>query len=143
MLVPRDGKCPCYLRVLLLNLLVDRWSGKDPEPRPGLSSGHIPNSLSVPFSSFLMKRTYTPAGKRDPITFTELASPSALQETLESLVGKEYADQIRSGKRGVIASCGSGMTAGVVWLSLQLMGVKNIGLYDEASFSQTPSTILK
>ena len=81
-----------------------------------------------------MKRTFTPAGKSSPVTFTEMATPNAIQETLETLVGKQYADEIRSGKRSVVASCGSGMTAGVIWLALQLIGVNKVGLYDEVGF---------
>lgn len=30
-----------------------RWAGREPEPRPGLPSGHIPGSRSVPFFSLL------------------------------------------------------------------------------------------
>lgn len=78
---------------------------------------------------------YTPAGQRDPVTYTELASPSALHSTLEESVGKEVADGIRSGKRRVVTSCGSGMTAGVIWLGLKQMGVQNISLYDEVGAS--------
>lgn len=37
------------------------------------------------------------------------------------------------GRRGVVASCGSGMTAGVIWLALKSIGVEKIGLYDEVS----------
>ncbi|GJE85936.1 thiosulfate sulfurtransferase [Phanerochaete sordida] len=109
-----------------------RWSGKDPEPRPGLSSGHIPHSVSLPFSAFLMKRTYTHAGDAAPGTYTELASPSALHSTLEEALGKETADEVRAGKRRVVTSCGSGMTAAVIWLGLKQMGVEKISLYDES-----------
>lgn len=38
-----------------------RWSGKDPEPRPGLESGHMLGSISVPVSELL-----------DPVTKTIL-----------------------------------------------------------------------
>ena len=30
-----------------------RFQGTEPEPRPGLPSGHIPGSLNVPFPSVL------------------------------------------------------------------------------------------
>lgn len=119
---------------ILMSMLL-RFTGKDPEPRPGLSSGHIPHSLSLPFTTFLQSRTYTPTGQGAPITFTEMASSSALHESLEGAVGKELADQIRSGKRSVAASCGSGMTAGVIWLALKIMGVEKVGLYDEVSYT--------
>ena len=34
-----------------------RWAGTQPEPRPGLSSGHIPGSISVPHSELLDPET--------------------------------------------------------------------------------------
>lgn len=48
-------------------------------------------------------------------------------------VGVDQAELIISGKRPVTATCGSGMTAGVIWLGLKLLGVDQIGLYDEVS----------
>jgi hypothetical protein len=53
---------------------------------------------------------------------------------LKSAVGEEQAQAILEGKKNVVASCGSGMTAGVVWLGLSLLGVRNVGLYDEVLF---------
>ncbi|KAF9786212.1 hypothetical protein BJ322DRAFT_1190837 [Thelephora terrestris] len=51
-----------------------RFLGTDPEPRPGLSSGHIPNSFSLPFNVFLTQSTnivsnepYTTFKTRDQI----------------------------------------------------------------------------
>lgn len=46
-------------------------------------------------------------------------------------VGHEQAQLIIDGKKSVITTCGSGMTAGVLWLGLKLLGVKNVALYDE------------
>ncbi len=31
-----------------------RFKGRDPEPRPGLPSGHIPGSKSLPFTDLLL-----------------------------------------------------------------------------------------
>ena len=56
---------------------------------------------------------------------------SALEESL----GPERVKEVLEGKRQVVASCGSGMTAGVIWLGLKLLGVERIGLYDEVSVS--------
>jgi hypothetical protein len=39
------------------------------------------------------------------------------------------------GERTIITSCGSGMTAGVLWLGLKLLGVRKVGLYDEVSLA--------
>ena len=52
---------------------------------------------------------------------------------IEAAVGAEETEKILRGERRVTATCGSGMTAGVLWLGLQLLGVKQVGLYDEVS----------
>ncbi|KAF8624890.1 hypothetical protein AX15_005758 [Amanita polypyramis BW_CC] len=104
-----------------------RYLGTDPEPRPGLSSGHIPYSLSLPFNVFLKKH----AGE-DGNEYTTLLQPSDLRKALEGSVGVERADAAISGKIPVVTSCGSGMTAGILWLGLKILGAEKIGLYDES-----------
>lgn len=102
-----------------------RYLGVDPEPRPGLSSGHIPHSLSLPFNVFLKKHVGAEA--------TYLLSSPELQKALENAIGTERANLVIKGEIPVVTSCGSGMTAGVLWLGLKLLGVERIGLYDEVS----------
>ena len=46
-------------------------------------------------------------------------------------MGEEEVENILRGERRVVTSCGSGMTAGVLWLGLNLLGVKGVALYDE------------
>ncbi|KNZ71476.1 Putative 3-mercaptopyruvate sulfurtransferase [Termitomyces sp. J132] len=104
-----------------------RYSGLDPEPRPGLSSGHIPNSLSLPFNLFL-RQIMSPDGT----TYTVFLSPKDIRKVLEQTVGLERADSIIHGALPVTTSCGSGMTAGILWLGLKLLGVERISLYDES-----------
>ncbi|KAH8659871.1 Rhodanese-like domain-containing protein [Xylariales sp. PMI_506] len=70
------------------------WSGKTPEPRAELSSGHIPGSTNVPMAEFL-----------DPETKTFL-SPERLGNVFQ---GKKV-----DPNRPVITTCGSGMTAAVI-----------------------------
>jgi len=79
-----------------------RWSGKDPEPRPGLSSGHMPGSISVPFTELLdpEKKTFLPAAK--------------LREIFE----KKGVDP----NRPIITSCGTGVTAAVIDAALTEAG---------------------
>jgi thiosulfate/3-mercaptopyruvate sulfurtransferase len=60
-----------------------------------------------------------------------LLPPEYLRNALTESVGVEQADAVLKGLAPVITSCGSGMTAGVVWLGLKLLGVKQISLYDE------------
>jgi len=105
-----------------------RFLGTDPEPRPGLSSGHIPNSFSLPFNLFLTKNTNIVSDE----TYTTFKSRDQILEELKKAVGEEETEKILQGKRQVVASCGSGMTAGVLWLGLNLLGVKGVALYDES-----------
>lgn len=71
-----------------------RWAGTEPEPRPGLSSGHIPGSISVPVSELL-----------DPETGALLPGES-LAQVFES---KGIDPQ-----KPIISSCGTGVTAAVI-----------------------------
>lgn len=64
---------------------------------------------------------------------TYLLSRPELQKALEDAVGTERANLVIKGETPVVTSCGSGMTAGVLWLGLKLLGVERIGLYDEVS----------
>ncbi|KAJ7139891.1 Rhodanese-like domain-containing protein [Mycena epipterygia] len=115
-----------------------RYLGTDPEPRPGLSSGHIPNSFSLPFNMFL-KNNVTPDG----VTYTTfLSEPEQLRSAVVDALGADRAKAVFNGDAPVIASCGSGMTAAVLWLGLKLMGVNQISIYDESwtGYSLRPSS---
>ena len=104
----------------------NRYLGTDPEPRPGLSSGHIPNSVSLPFNLFLQQHVSSQGAE-----YTTLLPPAGIRKVLEEGIGREELDDIVRGQRSVVTSCGSGMTAGVLWLGLQLLGAQNVALYDE------------
>lgn len=104
-----------------------RFLGTDPEPRPGLSSGHIPHSFSLPFTAFLQTST-TPNSSVQYTTFLPVAE---LRNALVSHVG-DHAEAVIQGKRPITTTCGSGMTAGVLWLGLKLLGAPNVALYDES-----------
>ena len=42
--------------------------------------------------------------------------------------------RIIEGQKPVVVSCGSGMTAAIIWLALQILGTKGkVALYDEVS----------
>ena len=103
-----------------------RFQGIDPEPRPGLSSGHIPHSLSLPFNTFLKK--HSPAGGPEYTTFRPL---DELERALVDTIGQEDTKLLIEGKRQTWTTCGSGMSAGVLWLGLKLLGLENVSLYDE------------
>jgi thiosulfate/3-mercaptopyruvate sulfurtransferase len=105
-----------------------RYMGSDPEPRPGLPAGHIPHSFSLPFNVFLQTNTIPHLSK----TFTTFLPPNELHRRLADVVGTEYAQLIIEGKRGVTTTCGSGMTAGILWLGLKLIEEStSVALYDE------------
>lgn len=120
----------------ILTLACSRYTGAAAEPRPGLSSGHIPNSFSLPFNTFLRKHT----SKADGSEYTTFLPQDALKRALEVAVGPNQAQSIIDGKGRVVTSCGSGMTAGVLWLGLRLLDVKNIALYDEVCYLTNFST---
>jgi thiosulfate/3-mercaptopyruvate sulfurtransferase len=54
---------------------------------------------------------------------------------LVEALGTKRLEQILRGERAIITSCGSGMTAGVLWLGLKLLGIGKVGLYDEVSLT--------
>lgn len=85
-----------------------RFTGEEPEPRPGMRSGHMPGARNVPFS------TLSDNGKLKPI--------SELRDILESS-GLDL-DQ------SVVTTCGSGVTAAVITLALQSLGHHNTRIYD-------------
>lgn len=86
----------------------DRFRGEVPEPRPGLASGHIPGSLSVPASEV------TANG--------QLKSAADLQ----ALFAKAGVDVTQP----IVTSCGSGVTASTVALALAIAGAKDVAVYD-------------
>jgi len=87
----------------------NRFEGAVPEPRQGLRSGHIPSSRNVPFQSLL-----TADGT--------LKSAAALASVFAA-AGVDPA-------RPVVASCGSGVTAGVVAFALAQIGQPDAAVYD-------------
>ena len=86
-----------------------RFAGSVPEPRPGLRSGRIPSSRNVPFTTLLQ-----PDGT--------LNSPADLAAVFKAQ-GVDTA-------RPVVASCGSGVTAGVVAFALAQLGNADTAVYD-------------
>jgi thiosulfate/3-mercaptopyruvate sulfurtransferase len=71
-----------------------RWAGTEPEPRPGLSSGHIPGSISLPLSAILDAKT----GALLP------------KENLTHVFESKGIDP----QKPIISSCGTGVTAAVI-----------------------------
>jgi len=85
-----------------------RFKAELPEPRAGLHGGHIPGSLSVPFTEI------TENG--------HVKSPDSLKATFERL-GVDISQP-------TIASCGSGVTAAALLFALESLGAKDVLIYD-------------
>lgn len=114
-----DSSKVCNLRFLKENLKLgehlvldarpfDRFTGKAPEPRKGLRSGHIPGSKSLPASQLI----------KDGI----LRSDVELEEIFAGLkISKSMP---------LVTSCGSGVTAAIISLALTSVGHENNKLYD-------------
>lgn len=83
-----------------------RFSGEEKDPRAGVASGHIPASQCAHFRSLL-----NADGTVKPET--------ELRKLLHSAGGKP-----------VISSCGSGVTACIIDLCLELTGHRNHAVYD-------------
>lgn len=86
----------------------DRFRGEAPEPRPGLKSGHMPGALNVPYGGLLENG--------------RLASTEKIRKAFED--GGVDLD------KPVITSCGSGVSAAVLWFALDALGKPPAGLYD-------------
>lgn len=88
-----------------------RFAGTEPEPRPGLRPGHVPGSVNLPY--------------------TELVGPDGtilpdheLRRRLEA-AGIDLSQPI-------VATCGSGVSACTLVLSLELLGRPGAAVYDGA-----------
>ena len=100
-----------------------RFDGTAPEPRPGLSPGHMPGALNLPF--------------------TDLIQDGRLQG----------ADQLRAAftsrgidlDRPITTTCGSGITAAVLALALDIAGAQEVSLYDGswAEYASQPDAVIK
>lgn len=88
----------------------ERFAGTAPEPRQGLRSGHIPGSLNLPVSDLL-----------DPESGTLLPA-DALRARFDA-AGVDMA-------KPVTTTCGSGVTACVLALGLNLLGHRDVAVYD-------------
>lgn len=87
----------------------ERFRGEAPEPREGLRSGHMPGAANVPWSTVL------DGGCR-------LADDASIRA---AFAGVDL-------ERPIVTSCGSGVSAAVLWLALEAIGVPRdrLALYD-------------
>lgn len=100
-----------------------RFNGTAPEPRPGISSGHMPGATNTPFTELVENGRFKPA------------------EALREYFVQKGVDI----EQPVTTTCGSGVTAAVIALGLEISGAKNVTLYDGswAEYAQQPEAEIK
>ncbi|MEO5587871.1 MAG: 3-mercaptopyruvate sulfurtransferase [Novosphingobium sp.] len=86
-----------------------RFTGAEADPRPGIAAGHIPGSLNVHYAAL-----FNPDG-----TYKDKAGITAAFEAAGVDLSKP-----------IVTTCGSGMTACVLALGLELIGKHDVALYD-------------
>ena len=87
-----------------------RFAGREPEPRAGLRSGHMPGAVSLPAMNLVAD------GALKPLSELRAMFDAAGIDT----------------DKPIITSCGSGATAATLLLALQLAGAKQVAVYDGA-----------
>lgn len=86
----------------------ERFRGEVPEPRAGVRPGHIPGARNLPVS--------------EVVKDGRLVDPAAIRAAVAA-AGIDPS-------RPVITSCGSGVTAAILWLALDVIGAPPKALYD-------------
>ena len=86
----------------------NRFNGTEPEPREGLRSGHIPNSINLPYSEL--------------INNNRLNSKEKLSESFSKF------NTVKQDR--LIFTCGSGITACILALGAEIAGLQNNAIYD-------------
>jgi len=100
-----------------------RFTGAAPEPRPGLSSGHMPGATNTPF--------------------TELADNGRLKSPAQ--LREYFAAKGVDLDQPITTTCGSGVTAAVIALGLEVAGANSVSLYDGswAEYAQRPEAVIE
>lgn len=84
-----------------------RFHGTSPEPRADLKGGHIPNSINLPFSEVLRNGKFI------------------AKDDLRTVVSK-----LNISNKPLIFSCGSGITACIILLAMELVNSNPKSIYD-------------
>jgi thiosulfate/3-mercaptopyruvate sulfurtransferase len=85
-----------------------RFRGEAPEPRAGVASGHIPGSINVPYEKIVRNG--------------RLVSEAEIRQAFD--------EGGLDPNKPVIMSCGSGVSAVILWLALERIGAKPSAVYD-------------
>lgn len=84
-----------------------RFYGTSPEPRNDLKGGHVPNSINLPFTEVIKDGKFLPKG--------DLA---------------RIISQLNIGDKPLAFTCGSGITACIILLAIELINNSSKSLYD-------------
>lgn len=87
----------------------NRFLGREQEPRAGLNSGHIPNSINFHYASFINENGTLKSKKE-----------------IENIFNAHNLDL----KKPIILSCGTGITACIIGLALARIGHYHAAVYD-------------
>ncbi len=100
-----------------------RFAGTAPEPRPHLRSGHMTGAINVPYTDL-----------------TDGPHMRSVEEMTRVFRSKSVDLQ-----RPVTTTCGSGITAAVVALGLQMCGAPEVSLYDGSwtEYAQQPGAVIE
>jgi thiosulfate/3-mercaptopyruvate sulfurtransferase len=100
-----------------------RFTGTAPEPRPGISSGHMPGATSTPYLELVREGRLVSA---------------------EELRGLFAAKGVNI-QQPITTTCGSGVTAAVIALGLEIAGAPRVSLYDGswAEYAQHPGSVIE
>jgi thiosulfate/3-mercaptopyruvate sulfurtransferase len=85
-----------------------RFAGEEPEPRPGVRSGHIPGSLNLPHRDLVLD------GRLRPRTEIE-------ERVVEAGIDL---------RRPITTTCGSGISAAILALAFESLGRQSVPVYD-------------
>ena len=88
----------------------NRFKAIEKEPRANLKSGHIPNSLNLPY--------------------LDLLSPDKNTLKNENEIKKLFLKSGINLDKPIITTCGSGITASILAFALHLLGKKDFSVYD-------------
>jgi thiosulfate/3-mercaptopyruvate sulfurtransferase len=86
----------------------ERFRGEAPEMHPGLRAGHMPGSYNVPYTMVVKDGRLLPAEE----------------------LRKAFASGGVDLDKPTMTSCGSGVTAAILWLALDALGKEPAALYD-------------
>jgi thiosulfate/3-mercaptopyruvate sulfurtransferase len=100
-----------------------RFSGAAPEPRPGLSSGHMPGATSLPFTELVDQGRL-----KDPTQLREIFAAKGIDTA-----------------KPITTTCGSGVTAAVLSLALEILEAPKVALYDGSwsEYAQNPASLIE